>query len=334
MTLLAVENLTVSLDTDRGPARAVRDISFGLDRGATLGIVGESGCGKTMTALALMGLLPEGTKASGKVKLDGRDILDLSEREMRRVRGKRIAMVFQEPMTSLNPLYPIGRQVTEAAALERGLSRRAARAEAVRLLDLVGIADPASRLSSYPHQLSGGQRQRVMIAMALSCGPEILIADEPTTALDAIIQKQILELIARLVADLGMAMILISHDLGVIARNVDRIIVMYGGAAVERGPTETLLRDFSHPYTQGLFAAAPLLSRRSTATPRRRRLPTIGGTVPQLVDLPPGCTFADRCALATQECRSSPPAEVEVGPHHVAACIHLEAARARRVVDR
>lgn len=325
--LLSVEGLTVTLDTARGPARAVRDLSFSLERGQTLGIVGESGCGKSMTALAIMRLLPENARTAGVVSLAGENILDFSEGAMCAVRGNRIGMVFQEPMTSLNPLHTVGHQIGETLTLHRGLSRRDAAAEALRLLDLVGIPDPAHRLNNYPHQLSGGQRQRVLIAMALSCDPELLIADEPTTALDVTVQKQILDLVRRLIDDLGMALILISHDLGVIAQHVDRVLVMYGGAAVESGPTSQVFADISHPYTQGLFGAIPKLGQRFAGGEASRRLRTIPGTVPDLPDLPDGCTFADRCAFVTGACRGGQPPAVEVGPGHLAACLHVERAR-------
>ncbi|MDA0262234.1 MAG: ABC transporter ATP-binding protein [Proteobacteria bacterium] len=327
MTLLTVENLTVTLDTVQGPGRAVRDLSLTLEKGETLGIVGESGCGKSMTALAIMGLLPENARTEGRVIFDGSDLLALSEDEMCQIRGNRIAMVFQEPMTSLNPVHPIGRQIAEALVLHRRLSHAGAKREAIALLDRVGIPHPAQRYGHYPHQLSGGQRQRVMIAMALSCSPDLLVADEPTTALDVTIQKQILDLLRSLIDDLGMGLILISHDLGVIANNVDEIIVMYGGAAVERGPTAAIFRELSHPYTQGLFGAVPRLGR-SHANGQRGRLTSINGTVPELIDLPDGCTFADRCGFVSEQCRTAPPPMVEVAAGHAAACIHLEQSRA------
>jgi peptide/nickel transport system ATP-binding protein len=258
-------------------------------------------------------------------------LLEYSENAMCRVRGNRIAMVFQEPMTSLNPLHTVGHQIGEALSLHRKLGHGEAHKEALRLFDLVGIPEPAKRLGNYPHQLSGGQRQRVMIAMALSCGPDLLIADEPTTALDVTIQKQILDLIRNLVNDLGMAMILISHDLGVIAQNVDRVHVMYGGGTVESGPTAALFKDLSHPYSQGLFSAVPRLGQRAKGKDglKRRRLNTIPGVVPELADLPAGCAFAERCGLATQECRAAPPPLRNVADEHLAACVHLDEARAR-----
>ncbi len=324
MPLLSVENLTVTLNTAHGPARAVRNLSFALEKGETLGIVGESGCGKSMTALAVMGLLPENGWADGAVKLDGDNLLAYSEDRMCDVRGNRIGMVFQEPMTSLNPLHTVGRQIAESMIIHRGMNKTDARAEAVRLLGMVGIPEPESRVAAYPHQLSGGQRQRVMIAMALSCGPELLIADEPTTALDVTIQKQILDLIRSLIDDLGMAMILISHNLGVIYENVQEVIVMYGGTRVESGPTKEVFADLSHPYTQGLFAAVPQLDATRAA---RKRLQTIPGTVPELVHLPAGCTFQERCAYVTDACRPTPPPVAEVTPGHNVACLHSDVAR-------
>ena len=332
MSLLEVSGLEVVLDTPYGPARAVRGVGFALERGETLGIVGESGCGKTMTALALMGLLPEGARVEGAIRFDGADLLAGSEDDWCRIRGNRFAMVFQEPMSSLNPLHTVGRQVAESLILHRGLGRGDARREARRLLDLVGIEDAGRRLDQYPHQLSGGQRQRVMIAMALANEPDLLIADEPTTALDVTIQKQILDLIGELVRDLGMGLVLISHDLAVIANTVDRIVVMYGGAVVESAPTAELFAHLSHPYTQGLLPGIPHLGRGTRRT--GRRLQSIPGTVPELSDLPSGCTFADRCDLAEAQCRSESPEPVPVGGGHVVACRRVDAARERWAAER
>ena len=317
MALLTVEELRVELQTSRGPAEAVRGISFELEQGGTLGIVGESGCGKSMTALALLGLLPEGARASGRIDLDGTELLSLDEEAMCHIRGNRIAMIFQEPMTSLNPVHRIGRQIAEPLRLHRGLRGAAAREEVLRLLDRVGLPDPARRIDAYPHQLSGGQRQRVMIAMALSCAPDILLADEPTTALDVTIQGQILDLISELVEDTGMGLILISHDLGVIGESVDNVAVMYGGAMVEQGTTDSLFDDLRHPYSQGLFAAVP-----QPGSARESRLQTIPGTVPELADLPPACTFADRCAKASDVCWQQIPAMTALGGVHRVSC-HL-----------
>ncbi len=321
MALLEVENLKVRLRTSRGMAQAVRDVGFTLERGDTLGLIGESGSGKSITALSLLGLLPEGAQVEGHIRLDGRELVGLPEAELCKIRGNRIAVVFQEPMTALNPVHTIGRQVAEPMLIHRGITRGAAKAEVIRLLDRVGLPDAARRVDAYPHQLSGGQRQRVTIAMALACGPDILIADEPTTALDVTIQNQILDLIAELVAESGMALILISHDLGVIAENVDRMMVMYGGTVVESGPTAEVFRRMSHPYSQGLFGARPKLG-----APRGERLKTIPGTVPELADLPTGCPFSDRCALVIEDCRAALPPPLPVGPDHTARCIRLDAA--------
>ena len=323
--LLSVKDLRVTLPTARGPAAAVRGLSFDLEKGETLGIVGESGCGKSMTALALMGLLPDGARTEGSIGFQGENLLAAGEKRLCQLRGDRLAMIFQEPMTSLNPLHRIGDQIAEPLMLHRRLSRQQAHDRAVDLLDRVGIPNPRARLDAYPHQLSGGQRQRVMIAMALSCDPDILIADEPTTALDVTIQGQILDLIRRLVDDSGMALILISHDLGVIAETVDRVLVMYGGRAVEAGPVHEVFSGLSHPYARGLFAAMPKIAV-GDAYPRPP-LPTIPGIVPDLHDLGSACAFAERCSLAEARCRAEMPAEVMVGPQHWAACWRTEAAR-------
>jgi peptide/nickel transport system ATP-binding protein len=301
---------------------AVRELSFTLARGDTLGLVGESGCGKSLTALALMGLLPEGAQGSGSIRLNGRELVGLPEREMARLRGNRIAMVFQEPMTALNPVHTVARQVAEPLRLHKGLNAKQARAEAIALFDRVGIPDAARRADAYPHQFSGGQRQRITIAMALACSPDLLIADEPTTALDVTVQKQILDLLRELVAERGMALILISHDLGVIAQNVARMVVMYGGAQAEIGPTREVFAHRRHPYTQGLFAARPGLHAAPAA--KGTRLATIAGTVPELADLPTGCPFAGRCAWTVEGCHSTPPPPVEVGPDHQARCLRLD----------
>ncbi|KQP14270.1 ABC transporter ATP-binding protein [Pseudorhodoferax sp. Leaf267] len=316
--LLEVTDLRVGLQTQRGPAEAVRGISFSLARGETLGIVGESGCGKSITVMSLMGLLPANATVGGSIRFDGQELVGLPERALCAIRGNRIGMIFQEPMTALNPVHTIGRQVAEPLRLHRGMSKAAARAEALALLERVGIRDAASRLDAYPHQFSGGQRQRIGIAMALACGPDLLIADEPTTALDVTIQKQILDLLAELVAERGMALILISHDLGVIARSAARMLVMYGGSVVESGPTAAVFAQRAHPYTQGLFAARPALG-----AAKGQRLATIAGSVPELVDLPPGCPFAGRCTHTIAACHTTvPPAEWL--PHaHAVRCIRL-----------
>ena len=314
--LLAVDKLRVTLNTARGPADALRGVSFTMQRGDTLGLIGESGCGKSITALALMGLLPEGARVSGSIRFEGRELADLPESEWCRLRGDRIGMVFQEPMSALNPLHSVGRQIGESLRLHRGIDARAARAEALRLLERVQLPQAAQRLDAYPHQLSGGQRQRVVIAIALACGPDLLIADEPTTALDVTIQREVLDLIDELVRDSGMGLLLISHDLGVMADRVQRMLVMYGGSVVESGPTERVFARRAHPYTRGLFAARPRLG-----LPRGTRLATIAGRVPELADLPRGCPFAERCTLAAEACRAAPPPESPVEPGHAVRCL-------------
>jgi peptide/nickel transport system ATP-binding protein len=318
--MLEVSDLRVTLPTSRGPAQALRGVSFGLARGETLGVIGESGCGKSMTALAVMGLLPTGATVAGSIRFNGQELVGLRDDAMCALRGNRIGMVFQEPMTALNPLHTVGAQVAEPLRLHRGLDRASARAEALRLLDRVHLPNAAQRLDAYAHQLSGGQRQRVTIAMALACGPDLLIADEPTTALDVTIQGEILELIAELVRDSGMGLLLISHDLGVMAHHVDELLVMYGGTVVESGPTAGVFERLAHPYTRGLFGARPQLG----AT-KGTRLATIAGRVPELADLPMGCPFADRCPLVIDACREAPPPAVVVAPTHFARCIRVGA---------
>ena len=317
--LLEVRNLGVGLNTSRGPAQAVRGVSFSLRRGETLGLVGESGCGKSVTALALMGLLPDSAVVSGSIRLEGRELVGLSDVDYCKLRGNGISMIFQEPMTALNPMHTIGRQVAEPLRRHTGCSAAEARKETIALLDRVGLPDAAGRIDSYPHQFSGGQRQRVTIAMALACQPDVLIADEPTTALDVTIQGQILDLIADLVEERGMSMILISHDLGVIAENVQRMMVMYGGTVVESGETDAVFTRMGHPYTQGLFRARPRLGAR-----KGTRLKTIAGTVPELADLPAGCTFADRCAIVETRCRAVLPSVVDVGAGHGVRCLRTD----------
>jgi len=323
MPLLQVQDLSVELQTHRGPAYAVRNVSFALERGESLGLIGESGCGKSMTAMALMGLLPENARVTGSIVFDGQELVGKPEREMCALRGDRIGMIFQEPMTALNPVHTVGDQVGEPLRLHRGLSASAARREAIALLDRVGIPDAARRIDAHPHQFSGGQRQRITIAMALACGPDLLIADEPTTALDVTIQRQILDLIRELVAERGMALMLISHDLGVIAQNVGRMLVMYGGTVVESGPTASVFANRMHPYTLGLFAARPGLR-----TAKGQRLATIPGTVPELVDLPKGCPFAGRCRFTIPECNAQVPPPYELDAGHFARCIRLDAVAA------
>ena len=327
MPLLEVNDLHIGLQTQRGPAEAVRGISFSLERGETLGIVGESGCGKSITVMSLMGLLPSTAKVSGSIRLDGQELVGLPEKAMCGIRGNRIGMIFQEPMTALNPVHTIARQVGEPLRLHRGLSKAEARKEALGLLERVGIPDAASRLDAYPHQFSGGQRQRIGIAMALACGPDLLIADEPTTALDVTIQKQVLDLIQNLVAEMGMALILISHDLGVIANSVQRMLVMYGGSMVESGPTKAVFAERAHPYTRGLFAARPVLG-----APRTGRLATIRGSVPELVDLPRGCAFAGRCSFTADMCYTTKPPLALKPSGHAVRCLRLEDIAAQSAV--
>jgi peptide/nickel transport system ATP-binding protein len=316
--LLAVRNLVTEFSTERGTLRAVDGVSFEVGAGRTVGLVGESGCGKSVTALSVMRLLasPPARIAGGEILYRGQDLARLPERDMRALRGDRIAMIFQEPMTSLNPVYTVGDQVGEPLRLHRGMSRRAARAEAIALLGLVGIADPERRVDEYPHQMSGGMRQRVMIAMALACRPDLLIADEPTTALDVTIQAQILELLGRLQRELGMAVLLITHDLGVVAESCDEVVVMYAGQVVERAPVDELFARPRHPYTAGLLRAVPPLG----ADARRTRLAEIPGMVPRLDALPPGCRFQERCDRAQDLCRERAPELVAHGALHFGRC--------------
>ena len=324
MALLDVHDLRVGLNTSRGLADALRGISFSIRRGETVGLIGESGCGKSMTALALMGLLPLGARVSGSIRFDSQELVGADEGALCALRGNRIGMIFQEPMTALNPLHTIGAQVAEPLRQHRGMGRREARAEALRLLDRVRLPQAAQRLDAYPHQLSGGQRQRVMIASALACGPDLLIADEPTTALDVTLQGEILDLIGELVRETGMALLLVSHDLGVMARTVQRVMVMYGGTVVESGPTASVFERLAHPYTRGLFGARPRLGQ-ALVNGHKPRLVTIAGRVPELVDLPAGCPFADRCERVIPACREAPPPAVTVAPDHLARCLRIEA---------
>jgi peptide/nickel transport system ATP-binding protein len=314
-SLLAVDDLRVTFTGDDGRTTlAVDGVGFSLDRGRTLGIVGESGCGKSVTSLSIMGLLPKQTaRVSGSVRFEGVDLLRSSDRTMRDLRGDRLAMIFQEPMTSLNPSYTVGDQVAEVAMRHRGASPREARAHAIEMLRHVRIPSPEQRADDYPHHLSGGMRQRVMIAMALACDPQLLIADEPTTALDVTIQAQILDLLRRLREETGTAIILITHDLGVVAELCDEIVVMYAGQVVERAPVEGLFAQPQHPYTVGLLGSIPRLDH------RRDRLSAIDGTVPDMAAPPPGCRFARRCPFADDRCANAPP-PVEVAPGHVSRC--------------
>lgn len=316
-TLLAVNDLRTHFTTREGTVKAVDGISYDIQEGETVGLVGESGCGKSVSALSLLRLVqePPGRIVGGAVEFEGRDLLKLSAEEMREVRGHRIAMVFQEPMSSLNPVLTVGRQINEALEVHLRLSRREATARAAELLHMVGIPDAADRLKSYPHQFSGGMRQRVMIAMALSCNPRLIIADEPTTALDVTIQAQILELLQRLSADMGTAVLIITHNLGVIARYASRVNVMYAGKIVERGTAPALFQNPQHPYTKGLLQSVPRLNQG-----RGTKLSTIEGTPPDMARLPAGCAFHPRCAYAIDQCRAEAPPLEERAPGHAAAC--------------
>jgi peptide/nickel transport system ATP-binding protein len=316
MALLEVRDLGMVFPTDAGDARAVDGVSFSVDRGRVLGLVGESGCGKTMTALCLMRLVPPpGRIVGGQVRFQGRDLLGLPEHAMRALRGAQMAMIFQEPMTALNPVLTAGSQVAEAVFLHRGVSRPQAWARAVELLGEVGIPDPARRARDYPHQLSGGMRQRVMIAMAIACDPLLLLADEPTTAVDVTIQAEILALLRTLRERHGMAVILITHDLGVVAEQADEVAIMYAGRIVEHAPVDDLFARPLHPYTQALLRSMPSLG------VRHARLEVIPGQVPSLTDIPSGCAFRDRCPLRIDACAERvPPLEPKV-PGHLAACI-------------
>ncbi|MBW2059202.1 MAG: ABC transporter ATP-binding protein [Deltaproteobacteria bacterium] len=318
--LLQVQELRTYFYTFEGTARAVDDVSFSLNRGETLGLVGESGCGKSVTALSIMRLVPEppGRIVHGRVEFDGTDLLKLSMDEMRHVRGNRISMIFQEPMTSLNPVFTIGDQISEMFILHQKLGKKESWNRAVEMLRLVQIPSPEKRIREYPHQLSGGMRQRAMIAMALSCDPEILIADEPTTALDVTIQAQVLDLMLKLKEDFDAAIILITHDLGVVAEIAQRIEVMYAGKVVEEAETIAIFEDPKHPYTRGLLRSIPKLGQR--ARYGRQRLQEISGMVPSLYELPPGCTFFPRCPEAKPVCRREAPRLIDLGGSHKVRC--------------
>ncbi len=319
--ILDVSEVTTVFDTESGPVCAVDSLSFSIKRGETLAVVGESGSGKSVTSLSIMQLLGDGGRVeSGSIKFDGEELLQKSERQMRQIRGNRIAMIFQEPMTSLNPVYKVGQQIVEAIMLHQHIARGAAWKRAVELLELVGIPEPAARAESYPHELSGGMLQRVMIAMALSCRPELLIADEPTTALDVTIQAQILELIRDLQQEIGMSVLFITHDLGVVAEVADRVVVMYAGRAVEVADVFTLFSSPRMPYTMGLLDSIPQLGR--LAEQGGTRLQAIPGNVPSPTDLPPGCAFHPRCQFARDICtRTRPELESVDSAGHLVRCI-------------
>ena len=318
--LLAIEGLKTHFATDDGMIHAVDGVDLYVDRGETLGVVGESGCGKTVTAMTVLKLvaMPPGRIVAGRILWEGRDLVPLTPDEMRSIRAKEIAIIFQEPMTSLNPVYTVGEQIAEVIRLHEGLGRRAAMAKTVEMLKLVHISHPERRVHDYPHQFSGGMRQRVMIAMALSCNPKLLIADEPTTALDVTIQAQILELLAELKGRLGMAVMLITHAMGVIAETAQRVVVMYAGKVVEEARVADLFASPLHPYTQGLIRSIP---RVDTAATQKKRLEAISGVVPSLLDPPPGCRFAPRCRHARALCTAETPPLREVRPGHKVACV-------------
>ncbi len=314
--LLEIEGLEVRFRTPQGEVRAVNGATFSVDRGETVAVVGESGSGKSVTALSILRLVKApGRIAGGSIRFEGRDLLGLSEDGIRDVRGKDIGMVFQEPMTSLNPLLRIGVQLTETMHAHLGLTKAEAEARAIELLSLVGIPEPKRRLRQFPHEFSGGMRQRVMIAMALACKPKLILADEPTTALDVTIQAQILQLLKDLTREMGVGLMLITHNLGVVARYADRVNVMYAGRVVERAETEELFANPRHPYTLGLMASVPRLD-----TPKSAGLTPIEGQAPDLARLPAGCSYAPRCPMAEPACREAPPAAETVGPDHLAAC--------------
>lgn len=314
--LLEVKNLRTYFYTDDGVAKAVDDVSFALDKGETLGLVGESGCGKSVSALSVMRLIPDppGKIVSGEILFKGKDILKVPEKEMQDIRGNDIGMIFQEPMTSLNPVFTCGNQIEEAVILHQKLSKEDAKVKAIEMLNLVGIPAPEQRYNEYPHQLSGGMRQRIMIAMALSCNPEILIADEPTTALDVTVQAQILELIKRLQVELGMGVIMITHDLGVIAEISTRVAVMYASKVAEYGNVDQIFFNPKHPYTISLLNSIPKLNK------GKSRLATIEGNVPAPTNYPKGCHFCTRCSFAIEKCWNEEPPVVQIEPEHTAAC--------------
>ncbi len=320
MALLQVQDLLITLKTAHGPQEVISHVSFSMDAGEKLGIVGESGCGKSITALALMSLLPPDSRISGKILLEGRNITNLNSREICSIRGNRIGMIFQEPMTALNPVKQIGAQVSESIYLHTKLNRKQTLEQVIELMDKVGLPMERFPLNLYPHQLSGGQRQRVMIAMAIACSPDILIADEPTTALDVTVQEQILDLIQDLADSSGMALVMISHDLGVIAQTAENVMVMYTGNVVEMGSTIDVFQNMLHPYTHGLFSAIPHVG--SSAKQSKKRLSSIPGQVPELHLRPNGCNFANRCQRASSICNEKEPSETRISEHHQVWCYH------------
>ena len=324
--ILEIDDLRTHFFTRAGVVRAVDGVSYEVRAGETLGVVGESGCGKSVTALSVLRLVasPPGRIVGGAIRFGGRDLLNLSESAMEDIRGNEISMIFQEPMTSLNPLMTVGRQIGETITLHQGLSPRAAMDKAVEMLRRVSMPEAERRVHAYPHQLSGGMRQRVMIAMALSCNPKVLIADEPTTALDVTIQAQILELMRELQETFGTAIVLITHDMGVVAENADRVVVMYAGRKVEEASAKVLFEAPGHPYTRGLLGSIPKLDVAARLDARRNRLNEIKGMVPSLHNLPQGCTFAPRCEFATDQCRAAYPPLIQHRPGHAIACWHAD----------
>jgi peptide/nickel transport system ATP-binding protein len=318
--LLEIRGLKTHFSTDEGMVHAVDGVDLAVESGETLGLVGESGCGKSVTALSVLKLIaaPPGRIVDGEILWRGRNLVPLGPQDMQKIRGKEIAIVFQEPMTSLNPVYTVGDQIAEVIRLHEGLGKRAALDRAVEMLRLVHIANPERRVGDYPHQFSGGMRQRVMIAMALSCNPALLIADEPTTALDVTIQAQILDLLAEMKSRLGMAVILITHAMGVVAEAAQRVVVMYAGKVIEEAPVEELFAQPRHPYTQGLIRSIPRIDRAAT---RRSRLESIAGVVPSLLDPAPGCRFAPRCPFAHAVCLEASPPLREIAAGHKVACV-------------
>ena len=325
--VLEIEDLQTHFFTPGGVVRAVDGVSYTVRAGETLGVVGESGCGKSVTALSILRLVtsPPGRIVGGAIRFQGRDLLRCSEKEMEQIRGNDISMIFQEPMNSLNPLFKVGDQISEAIALHKGLTKRQAHTHAIDMLRRVSIPEPEQRANVYPHQMSGGMRQRVMIAMALSCDPKVLIADEPTTALDVTIQAQILDLMREIREDFGTAIVLITHDMGVVAENADRVVVMYAGRKVEEADVDDLFDTPAHPYTKGLLAAIPHLDDAARADAGRSRLNEIKGMVPSLAHLPAGCSFAPRCGFASDRCREAYPPLEEFRPRHWVACWHAAA---------
>ncbi len=321
--LLEVNDLKTYFDTEEGTVKAVNGVSFHLGRGETLGVVGESGSGKSVTSLSVMRLIPTppGRLAAGEILFEGQDLLKKTAREMRRLRGNEISMIFQEPMTSLNPVYTVGRQIAEAIVLHQGTTYREALRRATDMLDRVGIPEPGKRAGDYPHQMSGGMRQRVMIAMALSCSPKLLIADEPTTALDVTIQAQILDLMRTLQADLGMSILFITHDLGVVAEMADRVVVMYAGRAVEEGTVHDIFAEPKMPYTLGLMQSIPRVDK---AAQHQARLAAIPGAVPDPLHLPSGCAFHPRCRFAIEDCKGAVPPLEDAGKGHRVRCLRWQ----------